>query len=592
MFAAHVACVQTAVDSELAFLADYQEPVEGWGRERVATLPTAATEQAALPVRMGGMGIKVMGLADARIAAMVAGVAAAVRLREGATECGGLAGKDSKGYSWVADMADEVLSFGGSQAEPLDYLNVDSQPRDASPPNAAAAAATAADATPAEDLPAPVLYNSPRPTIAEAISGAAGAHTVLGACNEGFVQTLAIGAARDALSTRNTEIFDELTTRVIFNPYGEPSVIKCSIPESPKDVIVSCESNTMQHAIHQAAEALQHIHLIDITHCSAECSQRISALRLKFSNIIFDVIPSSHQFVLSSVAFSFAIRHRLGLNVGFGHDFNRTITDLFAKSKICDLLLHNAIRDTLVIAASLGGADFVCPEPNQLWIDPATRAAVVPDLAGRREGKTYGIDVHAHSATSTSTHSLTDRIAYADTIKRNGKGTVEAYHRARTACEAADAAARADNCPQLVARARAMRRACNQAHHGGYEIAAAAAGDTFLPAGFSEYAGYADSARKTLKHIMHPGDSLARDEAGERFDGGVAASWATRSHRMFTAHSVAVSATRAVYRAASRETRRTKTPSSPPSAKYPHKYSAHSARSATLRNARMSNRVA
>ena len=117
-----------------------------------------------------------------------------------------------------------------------------------------------------------------------------------------------------------------------------------------------------------------------------------------------------------------------------------------------------------------------------------------------------------------------------------------------------------------------MRRACNQAHHGGYEIAAAAAGDTFLPAGFSEYAGYSDSARKTLRHIMHPGDSLARDEAGERFDGGVAATWATRSHRMFAAHSVAVSATRAVYRAASRETRRTKTPSSPPSAKYPHKY--------------------
>ena len=65
---------------------------------------------------------------------------------------------------------------------------------------------------------------------------------------------------------------------------------------------------------------------------------------------------------------------------------------------------------------------------------------------------------------------------------------------------------------------------------------------------------------------------------------------------MFTAHSVAVSATRTVYRAASRETRRTKTPSSPPSAKYPHKYAyayfAHSVRSATLRNARMSNRVA
>jgi hypothetical protein len=84
---------------------------------------------------------------------------------------------------------------------------------------------------------------------------------------------------------------------------------------------------------------------------------------------------------------------------------------------------------------------------------------------------------------------------------------------------------------------------------------------------------------------------LITDETGERFDGGVAASWATRSHRMFTAHSVAA-ATRAVYRAASRETRRTKTPSSPPSVKYPHKYSAHSTRSAILRSARMSNRVA
>jgi hypothetical protein len=51
------------------------------------------------------------------------------------------------------------------------------------------------------------------------------------------------------------------------------------------------------------------------------------------------------------------------------------------------------------------------------------------------------------------------------------------------------------------------------------------------------------------------------------------------------------SATRAVYHAASRETRRTKTPSFPPSAKYPHKYSAHSTHSATLRTARMSDRV-
>jgi hypothetical protein len=137
-------------------------------------------------------------------------------------------------------MADEVLSFGGSQAEPLDYLaplpcnGVSSQPRDASPSNAAAAAATAADATPAEALPAPVLYTSPRPTISDAISGAAGSHTVLGACNEGFAQTLAIGAARDALSTRDTKVFDELTTRVIFNPHGEPSSSSAPSPNRPR----------------------------------------------------------------------------------------------------------------------------------------------------------------------------------------------------------------------------------------------------------------------------------------------------------------------------------------------------------------------
>ena len=223
---------------------------------------------------------------------------------------------------------------------------------------------------------------------------------------------------------------------------------------------------------------------------------------------------------------------------------------------------------------------------------PASRAAVVPDLAGRRDGKTYGIDVHAHNATSTSPHSLTSRISAGDTTKCNGKGTMEGYRRARAAAEAAETAARAANCPQLNARARALRHACSNAYHGGYEIAAAAAGDTFLPAGFSEYAGYSVSALKMLKHITHPGDSLARDEAGERFDGGAAASWATRSHRMFTAHSVAVAATRAVYRAACRETRRIKTPSSPPSAKFPHKYSAHNTRNTSRRSALMSNRAA
>jgi hypothetical protein len=150
-------------------------------------------------------------------------------------------GKDSKGYSWVADMADEVLSFGGSHAEPLDYLAPLpyqrcqlATPRRLALQHAAAAATTAADATPAEALPAPVLYTSPRPTIADAISGAAGSHTVLCACNEGFAQTLATGAARDALSTRDTKVFDELTTRVIFNPHGQPSSSSAPSPNRPR----------------------------------------------------------------------------------------------------------------------------------------------------------------------------------------------------------------------------------------------------------------------------------------------------------------------------------------------------------------------
>ena len=62
---------------------------------------------------------------------------------------------------------------------------------------------------------------------------------------------------------------------------------------------------------------------------------------------------------MSSSPFTIRHRHRLGLNVGFGHDFNRSINELLSKSKICDMLLHNALRDALVIAARLGGADFV-----------------------------------------------------------------------------------------------------------------------------------------------------------------------------------------------------------------------------------------
>jgi hypothetical protein len=88
--------------------------------------------------------------------------------------------------AWVlASLISLCVNF--NHLAPLPYNGVNSQvTRDASPSNAAAAAATAADATPAEALPAPVLYTPPRPTIADAISGAAGSHNVLGACNEGL----------------------------------------------------------------------------------------------------------------------------------------------------------------------------------------------------------------------------------------------------------------------------------------------------------------------------------------------------------------------------------------------------------------------
>ena len=99
------------------------------------------------------------------------------------------------------------------------------------------------------------------------------------------------------------------------------------------------------------------------------------------------------------------------------------------------------------------------------------------------------------------------------------------------------------------------------------------------------------SAQTMLKHIMHPGDSLARDEAGERFDGGTAATWATRSHRAFTVHSVAVAAARAVFRAVSRDSRRARRSAAPPSAKFPHKFYAHNPRNTARRAARMNDRV-
>ena len=85
-----------------------------------------------------------------------------------------------------------------------------------------------------------------------------------------------------------------------------------------------------QHELHQAAEALQHIRLTDIRHNSTDDAQRLAALRSKYSNAVFDVIPSGHQFAISSDVFSFAIRHRLGLNLGIGNDYACPISDLTA----------------------------------------------------------------------------------------------------------------------------------------------------------------------------------------------------------------------------------------------------------------------
>ena len=86
--------------------------------------------------------------------------------------------------------------------------------------------------------------------------------------------------------------------------------------------------------------------------------------------------------------------------------------------------------------------------------------------------------------------------------------------------------------------------------------------------------------------------SNQEDEPGERFDGGTAATWATRSHRAFTVHSVAVAAARAVFRAVSRDSRRARRSAAPPSAKFPHKFFAHNPRNTARRASRMNDRVA
>ena len=110
----------------------------------------------------------------------------------------------------------------------------------------------------------------------------------------------------------------------------------------------------MQHEINQAAEARTHIDLCNINTQTADQAQRLAALRLKYSGAIFELIPSSYYFTLNSETFSFAIRHRLGLNVGIGFDYNTKVATLLAKSKLADFYLHNAIRDTIASTAAKG----------------------------------------------------------------------------------------------------------------------------------------------------------------------------------------------------------------------------------------------
>ena len=186
--------------------------------------------------------------------------------------------------------------------------------------------------------------------------------------------------------------------------------------------------------------------------------------------------------------------------------------------------------------------------------------AVVPDLAWRRDGATYALDVHTHTAISTNgrTRSLSSRIATTDNLKKNGKGTIAALNNARIAADAATAeaapakAANVSNHRELAANAAnaAKKRAvCYTTYTAGYDIAAAASGDTFLPAGFTEFAGWSDSAKEILRFIAHKGDNLKADEEGERFDAGAEATWATRKHRTFMIHAVAAAAARATCRA-------------------------------------------
>ena len=274
------------------------------------------------------------------------------------------------------------------------------------------------------------------PSAADAVSGAAGALDLLGACNEGWAETYALDCWISGLNVVDNQVFKDLTTRVIFIPHSkEPEVIECTLPKSPHEIVASSFFSKMQHDITQASEARSHINLTDINRHSTDQSQRLAALRFKYSGALFELIPSSRRFVLNSETFAFALRHRLGLNVGIGFDYNAKIADLLAKSKLADMYLHNAIRNAIASSAALGDLDIVIREPNQLWVDPMGSGAAVPDLAWRRAGITSGLDVHAHATITTNARTLIARIASADLKKKNGGGTIAALTAARATAE-------------------------------------------------------------------------------------------------------------------------------------------------------------
>ena len=62
----------------------------------------------------------------------------------------------------------------------------------------------------------------------------------------------------------------------------------------------------------------------------------------------------------------------------------------------------------------------------------------------------------------------------------------------------------ASNHRELAANAAKKRAGCYTTYTAGYDSAAAACGDTFLPAGFTEFAGWSDSAKERSSASSHP----------------------------------------------------------------------------------------